>query len=120
MLALYVFFSQLPSAMTEPAAVEAPASAGVTETKPADAAAPASPPEPPAKDEVKPAEPQKLAEAAPEVVEPQNALTQKFTDAEWKALKELRVSAAEFRYCAILNKKLFLGRASKHRRGRVW
>lgn len=27
-----------------------------------------------------------------EEAEPQNALTQKFTDAEWKALKEFRVS----------------------------
>jgi len=30
-------------------------------------------------------------EPAPEVKEPQNALTQKFTEAEWKALKEFRV-----------------------------
>lgn len=29
--------------------------------------------------------------AAPAAVEPQNALTKKFTEAEWAALKELRV-----------------------------
>ena len=38
-----------------------------------------------------PAEVTTTATPEAQVVEPQNALTQKFTDAEWKALKEFRV-----------------------------
>ena len=41
----------------------------------------------PAKDEGK----EEKAPTQPEVEEPQNALTKKFTEAEWKALKEFRV-----------------------------
>ena len=41
-------------------------------------------------------EPAKDSSPVAEVTEPQNELTKQFTDAEWAALKELRVR--DFRY----------------------
>ncbi|EIM86857.1 CRAL/TRIO domain-containing protein [Stereum hirsutum FP-91666 SS1] len=76
--------SSVPVA-SEPA-VEAPAkveeTASAVETAPPATAAPA--------ETTAAAEPEKPKEAEPEVDEPQNALTKKFTEKEWAALKEFR------------------------------
>ncbi|KAL5531370.1 hypothetical protein ACEPAG_4247 [Sanghuangporus baumii] len=61
--------------MAEPVITEAPTT--ITEEVPA---------------ATKTAEPAESTTPAPEVEEPQNALTKKFTDAEWKALKEFRAT----------------------------
>lgn len=60
--------------MAEPVVTEAPTT--ITEQVP---------------EAIKTAEPTGSTTPAPEVEEPQNALTKKFTDTEWKALKEFRV-----------------------------
>ena len=103
--------------MSEPAAAEVPAATEVpsTELKPAETAAAPAAEAVPAKEEVNAAEPQKPADAAAEVVEPQNALTQKFTDAEWKALKELRVSSIVVHSSYTLNDGIATGRVTERR-----
>ena len=57
----------------------------------------------------------KKAEAAePELEEPQNPLTKKFTENEWKALKELRVCRYCYRSCAVLIPGLDSDQAALH------
>ncbi|KAI0832083.1 CRAL-TRIO domain-containing protein [Trametes gibbosa] len=75
----------------EPAAAASAAAAESAEDAPAPAVASEAP------TETKAAEPEGAAAAAeePEAEEPQNALTRKFTDAEWKAVKELRAKLPE-------------------------
>ncbi|KAI0642331.1 CRAL-TRIO domain-containing protein [Trametes meyenii] len=102
-----------PVAVSQPAPDAAPAAVAPTPqpeaqpaTEPAASSAPeAAPAAAPAvteeKEEAKPEEPVAAEPEAPTekkdepVEEPQNALTKKFTDAEWKAVKELRAKLPE-------------------------